>query len=192
MKLAIFAILGGLAATAANAGGYVAPVAESPMISVEAPVAIDWSGFYAGLQYGRGKIELTYPLWSDETKFDAYGVHAGYLHDFGRFVLGAEMDYDRVSLENIDLDADLSRVRVRAGYDLGRFLPYVTLGSAHLEGDRNLSEDGVTYGIGAEYLVTDRFSLGAEYSRAEFKDVADVDDADLDTDLFQIRASFHF
>lgn len=198
MKLVCYAILAGLTVTAANAGGFVAPVVEAPVAPVAiAPVedAADWTGFYAGLQYGVGNAELDYDGNNADSDFDGYGLHAGYNHDFGKFVLGGEFDYNRVSLDDVDGDGDLFRLRGRAGYDMGKFLPYATLGVAKLDSD-NLSETGVTYGIGADYMVADNFTVGAEYSRSDFSDVAEDElgfsGVDLDTDLFQIRASYRF
>ncbi|SMO91174.1 outer membrane protein [Paracoccus laeviglucosivorans] len=193
MKIAAYAALAVVAASAANAGGYVAPVVEAPIEAVPAPVvdASDWTGFYAGLQYGKGNAELDYSGASADSDFDGFGAHAGYQRDFGKFVAGGELDYNKADLD-AGGDADLIRLRARAGYDMGRFLPYVTLGAAHIKGDDDLSETGITYGLGADFKVTEKFTVGAEYSRSDFKDVADVDNADLDTDLVQIRASYHF
>ena len=199
MKLAFAAMTASLAAAStAYAGGYVAPVVETT--PVVAPVvetqSNDWTGFYAGLQYGTGNGEFSGVGDDTDRDFDAYGLHAGYNYDFGNYVLGAELDYNKADIDDISEDVDMTRLRGRLGYDLGRFMPYVTLGAAHLSGDDidgiDLSETGVTYGIGAEYLVTERFSVGAEYSRADFSDVDDIDNLDLDTDLIQVRASFHF
>lgn len=194
MKLAVYAALAtAAAATGAHAGGYVAPVVETPVVVTPAPepVSVDWTGFYAGLQYGKGNLELSYAGESADTDADGYGLHAGYLHDFGKFVLGGEFDYNKVDLDDVDGDGDLYRLRARAGYDMGRFLPYVTLGAAHAKAS-DLSETGVTYGIGADFKVTDKFTVGAEYSRNDFSDIEDIDGLDLDSDLVQIRASYHF
>lgn len=193
MKIAAFAALAVVAASAANAGGYVAPVVDAPIEVAPAPVvdASDWTGFYAGLQYGKGNAELSFDGASADEDFDAYGVHGGYMRDFGKFVLGGELAYDKADLDNTG-DADLWRLRARAGYDMGRFLPYATLGAAHISGDGDLSETGISYGLGADFKVTEKFTVGAEYSRNDFSDVVDVDGADLDTDMVQIRASYRF
>lgn len=192
MKIAAYAALATIAASAsAHAGGYVAPVVEAPVVVAPTPVTVDasdWTGFYAGLQYGKGNAE---PNYAADEDFDSYGLHGGYLRDFGKFVAGGELSYDKTDFDNGG-DADLWRLRARAGYDMGRFLPYVTLGAAHVSGDNDLSETGVTYGVGADFKLTDKFTVGAEYSRADFKDVFDVDNADIDTDLVQIRASYRF
>ncbi|WP_299843808.1 porin family protein [uncultured Paracoccus sp.] len=193
MKLAIAAVAATLTAGSAFAGGYTSPVVETPVIAPVVPVAVDagtdWTGFYAGVQYGQGSAEASDGTESD---FDAYGVHGGYTHDFGNYVLGGELDYNKVDLDEGDGDADLWRLRGRAGYDMGKFLPYVTLGAAHISGDNDLSETDVTYGIGGEYMVNDRFTVGAEYTKQDFSDVQNVDGLDLDTDMVQVRASFRF
>ncbi|MBM3604065.1 MAG: porin family protein [Alphaproteobacteria bacterium] len=198
MKLAAAAIAAVLATGAAHAGGYVAPVVEPAPAPVVAPVtpASDWSGFYAGLQYGQGSGDLSLTGGEVSEDFDAYGIHAGYNRDFGRFVLGGDLDYNRLDIDNVDDKGDMLRLRARAGYDAGRFLPYVSLGAARVKadlgGDLDLSETAVTYGIGADFKVTERFTLGAEYTRQDFSDVADVDNLDLDSDMVQLRASFRF
>lgn len=196
MKLAFAALAATLTAGSAFAGGYAAPVVETPVIAPIVPVAVandvDWTGFYAGVQYGQGSTELSLNGDELDTDFDAYGVHGGYNRDFGKYVLGGELDYNKIDLDDDSGDADLWRLRGRAGYDMGRFLPYVTLGAAHVSGDGDLSETDVTYGLGADYLVTDKFTVGAEYTVQNFSDVADVDGLDLDTDMVQVRASFRF
>jgi outer membrane immunogenic protein len=138
-----------------------------------------------------GNAEASLGDASADTDFDGYGVHAGYNHDFGKWVLGGELSYDKVDADDVDFDADLLRVKARAGYELGNFLPYATVGYANLDGD-DLGEDGITYGVGVDYLINEKFSVGAEYTRSTFDDVASTDGLDLDADLFQVRASYRF
>lgn len=202
MKLFVITVSAITMSSAAFAGGYVAPVAAPAPVVVTAPVmmAPDWSGFYAGLQYGQGSAEVSgFGVTVDAGDFDAYGLHAGYTRDFGQFVLGGELDYNKVDFDDADEDGDLVRLRARAGYDAGRFLPYATLGVARVSGDigdDSVSETGVTYGIGADFRVTDSFTLGLEYSRNDFSDVLEdelgTSGVDLDTDLVQVRASYRF
>jgi outer membrane immunogenic protein len=200
MKFVPVAAVALLATGAAHAGGYVAPVTEVEPAPVVAPViapASDWSGFYAGLQYGQGSGDRTEEGFDDiSSDLDAYGLHAGYNRDFGQFVLGAELDYNRLDIDDVADKGDLWRLRGRAGYDAGRFMPYVTLGAARVSADLgdglDLSETGVTYGIGADFKVTEQIVVGAEYTRQNFKDVADVDGLDVDGDMVQLRASFRF
>lgn len=197
MKFAIAALTGSLVAGSAFAGGYSAPVVEpAPAPIVATPVSTevsDWTGFYAGAQYGQGQAEFN--IDDGDTDFDAYGVHAGYNYDLGNWVVGGELDYNKIDADDLSDKGDLTRLRARAGYDMGKFMPYVTLGAAYLSQDiagGDISETDVTYGIGAEYKVTERFSVGAEYTKQDFSDVADVDGLDLDTDMVQMRASFRF
>ena len=67
------------------------------------------------------------------------GVHAGYNRDLGDWVVGAEVDYDRVDANlsrggagGEELDS-IARLKLRAGYDLGPTLLYATAGSARAE-----------------------------------------------------------
>jgi opacity protein-like surface antigen len=127
---------------------------------------------------------------SAEIDVDSVGLHAGYLHDLGTFVVGGELSFNSVSADD-DGDTDVIRLRGRFSYDLGRFMPYVTLGAAHASGD-SISESGISYGFGAEYRVTEKFNLGLEYSRTTFNDIDNIDGLDLDLDLTQIRGSYRF
>lgn len=193
MKLAFATLGASLFAVTAHAGGYVAPVVEPAPAPIVTPVVTnvsDWSGFYAGLQYGQGDADVSFDGDSVSNDFDAYGLHAGYNRDFGQFVLGGELDYNRIDLDDAG-EGDLVRLRGRAGYDLGRFLPYVSLGAAHIDAD-DLSETAFTYGIGADFKVTERVTVGAEYTRQDFDGVNDVSSFDVDSDMVQVRASFRF
>lgn len=200
MKAIGYAALMSLVAGGAYAGGYVAPVVDQPVIApvetiAPAPVG-NWDGFYAGLQYGKGTGDLgNRGALPDLGDFDAYGLHAGYQKGLGKFVLGGELDYNKVSPDENYSDGDLTRLRLRAGYDAGKFLPYVTLGAAKLDTDE-FSDTGMTYGLGVDYKVAEHFTVGAEYTRNDFKDVlqdsAGVDGNDLDLNLVQLRASYKF
>ncbi len=196
--IAVAAATSTLAAGAATAGGYTPPVVDETPVVVTQPapvVAGGWTGFYAGLQYGQGNAELFDGTASVDSDFDAYGLHVGYNHNFGQFVLGGELDYNRIKLDETDDKGDLTRLRARAGYDMGRFMPYVTLGAARVSADvggLDIKETGMTYGLGGDFKVTDKITVGAEYTRQKWDDVADVSGADLDADLFQVRASWRF
>lgn len=189
MKITAYAAAMSLMAGTAFAGGLVDPVVEPVIVAPVAPIAVsDWSGFYAGLQFGQG--EASYSISDATIDFDAYGLHAGYLFDFGQFVAGAELDYNELDAD-LGEPADLLRLRGRLGYDLGRFLPYATLGAARMSSG-GLSETGVTYGLGADFKVTERISLGAEYSRNRFDVESPDGEAEASFDFLQLRAAFRF
>lgn len=192
MKLAAYVVTASLVAGTSFAGGYQAPVVEET-VAPAAAVSRDWTGFYAGLQAGQGDFTASrtgsIELQRRSADVDALGIHAGYLRDFGRFVAGAELAFDKVDAEGAPSSIDMMRVRARLGYDLGRFLPYLNLGLGRLS-DTGESYSGMTYGIGADYLVTDRILVGLDYSRTALDDVGPGIDADMD--LIQIRASYRF
>ena len=184
----------------AFAGGYVAPVVDQPVAAPIAPVEVaapgNWDGFYAGLQYGQGTGKLhDRGALADFGDYKAYGAHAGYQKGFGKAVIGGELDYNKVSPDEVYSDGDLTRLRLRAGYDAGKFLPYVTVGAAKLSTDE-FKDTGMTYGVGVDYKVAEHFTVGAEYSRNDFKDVLKdslgVKGNDLDQNMVQVRASYKF
>ena len=128
---------------------------------------------------------------SAEIDVDSIGLHAGYFTRSGYVgLLAGELSFDSVSADD-DGDTDVIRQRGRFSYDLGKFMPYVTLGAARASGD-NISESGVSYGIGAKSRVTEKFNLGLEYSRTTFNDIDNIDGSEFDLDLTQIRGSYRF
>ena len=193
MKFIIATMIAGVTAGTAFAGSLDTTIAEpTPILETSlTPQDINWTGGYAGLQYGQGDGELSFGGETIGSDGDALGIHAGYLNDLGQYVVGGELSFDRLSADGSNGDADLLRLRGRAGVDLGTFMPYVTLGFARYS-EEGLSETGLTYGIGAEYLVTDQFGIGLEYSRSAFSDVGGVNGLDIDIDMIQLRASYHF
>lgn len=193
MKTTLIAAAFTLSATVASAGSYIQPTGEAQPVPAAA-AETDWTGFYAGLQYNDGDAELTNGVNSVSGDFDGFGIHAGYNHDFGQYVVGGELSFSDINADG-GTDGDLTQLRARAGLDLGRFMPYLTLGFARVsleDSGISISESGVTYGIGGEYLISDNFSVGLEYSRSDFSDVLGFNGIDLDTDMVQLRASYRF
>ena len=86
-----------------------------------------------------------------------YGLHGGYDYDFGTVVIGAELgisDFDVVDGAN-SIDT-VTRAKLRAGYDAGAFMPYVTAGIADLDVDGlNLRDTGAVDGLGMDYKYSD-------------------------------------
>ena len=189
----------GLAGTA-QAGGRNEPVAVVPVAApapVLAPVSYggDWSGFYAGGQLGFGRLKAD--AFGDTDPDGAlYGVHAGYNYDFGTFVLGAELDYDATDISDaatgIDLDS-VARLKVKAGYDAGQFLPYVTAGVAQAKTSGGLegTDTGPFAGIGVDYQFNDRMRVGVEALQHQFDDF-DGSGNDIDATTIAARVSFTF
>ncbi len=194
-----------LAASSVHAGG-VAP-APAPIPVTVAPPAEAWTGFYVGAQIdfiadgedvGGGV----------DAEFDGtlYGVFAGYRYDLGSFVVGAEIDYmvgsgDYTPIvvgaapvtQDIDYDR-LLRVGAEVGYDLGQALVYGTAGYAGLEittGGATFDGDGFFYGIGVDYRVSQRITVGGELLQHEFNDFV-VPDNDLSALTVGLNVAYNF
>lgn len=179
---------------AAYAGNLAEPVVEEPVYTpAPAPVAVstDWTGFYTGLQLGYADVDGPGVLDGDN---GTYGFHAGYDYDFGDYVIGGELDYDKTDIDlnggaaNVD---SVARLKVKGGYDLGNTLIYATAGAARADtsvGD----ETGPFAGIGATYKITDRYTVGAELLHHQFDDLGGVAGADADATTFTVRGSLRF
>ncbi len=177
-----------LGAGAAFAGGLTDPVVEEPIAPppvVQSRADGDWTGAYGGLalSYGDASVGTT------DGNGVLYGIRGGYDYDFGRWVLGAGIDYDKAQ---IDLNAgagtidDVTRLRVRAGADLGQFLVYGTVGAARASatvGGVGLSDNGFFGGIGADYKLSDTWTVGAEVLGHKFNN---FDNAGVDVDVTTI------
>lgn len=185
-------------AVPALAGGYNAPVVEAPVAApVAAPVVTspdgDWTGGYVAGQLGWGHTK-----WggaSDDTA--VYGLRGGYDYDFGKFVLGANLDWNKV---DGDLGAgngklkDIARLGVRAGYDMGRTLVYVAAGGARANFDTptgSTDENGYYAGFGVDYAINDKWTVGGEVLQNRFTDFNGTNDT-LSTTTAGLNVGFRF
>ncbi len=199
-KTPTFALTFGLLAAPAFAGGLAMPVADP--VAPAAPVAVapvvatgsDWSGFYAGGQLGYGEAE------TDDDTFDedgaVYGGQLGYNYDFGKLVLGGEVSYVGTEIGDEDSATEIDGIataKLRAGYDAGTFLPYVTAGyaSAYTADDIGGEDqfDGYVYGAGVDYKVTENIVVGGEVLQHEFEDLGATD---LEATTAAARVSYQF
>ncbi len=192
-KITAIAALSGVAfGSAAFAGNMADPVVETPVAQpVYEPMAVtgDWTGFYGGLNLGYADIDGTGAADGDN---GTYGVHAGYDYDFGNFVLGAELEYDKtdVDLNGAATADNVARLKLRGGYDLGKTLIYATAGAARV--DTSLGNDtGGFVGVGMAYKATDSFTVGAELLEHRFDDIGGTG-VDADATTFNLRGSFRF
>jgi len=183
-----------VAAGAAQAGGLSEPVAEpapAPAPVMPAPMATgaDWTGFYVGGNLGYADLE------SDGLPEDfsglTYGVHAGYLYDFGRAVLGGELEYDASNIDEEDVELDsIARAKLRVGYDAGAFMPYLVGGVARATVS-DTEDDGAFGGVGIDYAFSDSLRMGAEILQHEFDDFDGSGD-DVSATTASARVSFRF
>lgn len=194
-----------LLAAPAFAGGLAPapePVEIVPVIPAPQPSA-DWSGFYAGLRAGTADFEATSGGSTSSrtlpTDGSFYGGFAGYRHDFGRIVIGGELRYsDASGVDNPQFDGieneSLTTVMLQAGYDMGRVLPFVGIGGARLASTvfgSSMSDNGIAYGIGVDFMVSQRFMLGVDANRFEFDDFGGTG-FDVSGNSVALRAAFKF
>ena len=200
----------------AGAGGKMDPIVEPEVVEpveMEEPAAParDWTGPYVGLNgtyigvnnRDRGNFGGSGP---------GIGAHAGYNFDFGGFVLGAEAEWDFYNDVTLDELGDrfptagevenMGRLKARAGVPIGNdLLAYGLAGVAHMRTSDIGNNTGWVVGAGAEYMVTNDFSVGAEVAYHRFDDVSvdgggDVPaggaDYDFEATTVSVRGSFRF
>ncbi|MEO0401040.1 MAG: outer membrane beta-barrel protein [Pseudomonadota bacterium] len=183
-----------LATAPAWAGSLDEPVASVPPPVAPAPEPVlslggDWTGAYVGGQLGYGDINGTGTADGDDL---LYGLHAGYDYDFGTFVLGGEIDYDFTEIDlggAADVDS-VARLKLRAGYDFGPTLGYLTAGVAEVDTSIG-SESGEFYGIGVAYQLSEQYTIGAELLEHSFDDINGTG-VDADATTLTVRGSIRF
>ena len=200
-------VWGGLtAAIAAAAGAQAAGAADF------AAPADDWTGLYAGV--AAGMMTGDFPSnESNDYKIDndvVFGGFVGYNNQVGSLIWGGEMALQSGASSKGGAPTDdytinyIADAKVKLGMDAGSFMPYVfagisggqaTYGSQH----NDYGIFGVNYGVGAEVMVTEQFSLGAELMGRTIIDpygccggAANGGGRDLSHIQGMLRASFHF
>lgn len=156
LKIGVLASTMALAGvTTAFAGGFAAPVVEVAPVAQETT----WDGWYAGAGLGRGQESATFKgtdVSARENFVDAFG---GYRRDLGNVVVGGE-----ASLTHAD-NFDAIGVAAIAGYDAGKFLPYVSVGATRFD-DSNVTDTVPTLGLGVDYAVADNMTVGVKYTNS--------------------------
>jgi len=187
----------GLAMIAAPAlAGSLAEPAPEPVITPAAPQYVetgnDWTGGYAGAQLGYGGFDAGGA--SDEGML--YGIQGGYQWDFGKYVLGGELDYNWSQLDaggGTEIDS-MARAKLRAGFDAGPALIYATGGAVYGTADiggTGYNDTGYFYGLGIDYMVTDRITVGAEVTQNQWGEFSDSG-TELDSTTAALRVNMRF
>ena len=194
----IAALIATAALTApAFAGGPVA-VADEPVIAAAPEVyvapGLDWTGGYVGAQLGYGDVG------SSDDSLDGYGwlggVHAGYRWDLGNWVAGGELSYDKTDIDmaaDATLD-DVMALKLTAGREIGNSLVYGTLGAAHANATvagADSSDNGLLYGVGFDYAVNERWTVGGEVLQHQFDDF-DGSGVDVDATTLKAKVALRF
>lgn len=129
-----------------------------------------WSGPYGGFQFGLTGGDASGAGGASSTGAMA-GLHAGYGVEVGTFVLGAEVDVDfgSIGLGDVDLDS-MSRLKLRAGTEIGRGFVYGTAGIARAETSIGTGDGGFA-GVGAGWRLGARTTIGGEVIYQQFDDI---------------------
>ena len=147
-----------------------------------AAAAQDWSGAYVGVQTTNSSFSNTY-YFANDTQNGApldgggsmSGLFAGYNHQIGNVVVGGELSYlsgdPAFDLFPGYSFSDMLDLKARAGFSLGRVMPYAVIGLSRTEWTNGpatpVNGSGFAFGAGAEVQVTDRVQVGLEYLKRD-------------------------
>lgn len=165
----------------------------------------DWQGFYVGAQlnyFSDSEFSASSTsLIGGDVEGEIFGTFIGYRHQFGAFVVGAEVDFVGGEVDSTitalgtgttdTSDLGIIRAGGEVGYAFGRFLPYAHAGIARvvfrdtMNGGDN-SSTGSFVGLGLDYQTGEHGSIGVELNRQSFDDL----DPDLSLDATTVGVSF--
>ena len=168
------------------------------------PARFGWTGGYAGATLGYGWLRdvdyaFTPPAAASGDDW-IIGAHAGYLHQFGNFVVGAEAEALNLDIQFDGLPVWASEgytVKARGGVAWDRFLFTGHLGatwvttSSDIAAYDGLADWALTFGAGVDYALTDNITLGASYSHMR-SDAYDNTLIYARIDTFSLRAGYKF
>ncbi len=180
-----------------------------PTVSV-AQEAGAWAGFNIGLQASKGEgYQLYLP---DNGDYDLVGKglggFVGYMMTSGAWAYGGELAYARSDYHEIEEDGSSEYpeynfnhtldLKARVGYAVDRALVYGVLGygwSEYEDGDEDPTSlynvKGAIFGLGVDYLVSDRVFLGAEVLHRDIGE-SDAEYFDADLTTVTLRAGLKF
>lgn len=202
--LLLGAAAAGTAGVPAMAGG-LAPVVEEPAPAVVAPAPVmpavaDWSGLYGGLSYSKSMGNYDNGGSVDFDDGTAPGAFLGYNFQNGAFVYGGELAYHKFNDTTLkgtpSTEAnDTVDLKARLGYAAGNALIYGTAGYSMASIDTaGGSQDfnGVNYGLGVDYLISDHFVVGAEYLKRNLSGQDSASGIDSDLSTLGVRVGYKF
>jgi outer membrane immunogenic protein len=138
-----------------------------------------WSGFNIGLQASKADGTQIYdPNISYDNQGNGFGVFGGYLFTSGPLAYGVEVAYTKTDYYQTDVNGPYRDytfnhtldLKLRGGYAVENALIYAVVGYNWAEWEEGAPNDtyrakGPLFGLGLDYLVTDRVFLGAEALR---------------------------
>ncbi|MCY1125609.1 outer membrane beta-barrel protein [Frigidibacter sp. RF13] len=194
-KAGLALAFGATLAVPASAGGLSAPQSEAPVVApapIIAPSA-DWTGGWVGAKLGYGDASYG----ANDGTGATYGIAGGYDWDFGQWIAGVGLDWDKTNIDlgnagdNLD---SIARLKFRAGADLGRTFLYGTAGAARAKADiggASVSDNGWFGGVGLDYALTNQWTLGGEILTNRFNDFGNTG-TDLDATTASVNLGFRF
>ncbi|WP_162916916.1 outer membrane protein [Cohaesibacter haloalkalitolerans] len=172
-----------------------------------------WAGAYAGAAAGWTWSGTDTNGGANSVDGDgvSIGAFGGYNFTYDHFVFGPELSVNYNDIDNKSATTRFesrwdTEARVRAGYDMGFFMPYAAVGVGFQDGkltDRatNVSDDNVHTFVGAtggvEAMVADNVSVRAEagYRWSNHKNYnfgATSSKTDVDGAVAKVGLSYHF
>lgn len=159
---------------------------------------VDWSAPYVGISAGYGWLRDVDRSFTPQLRSSGedvvFGVYAGYLHQFGSFVLGGEAEYTRldINFEGFPIDVEDSyAAKVRLGYAFDRLLLSGHAGATYITTNIGLEDWGWVAGAGADYLLSDNLSAGVSWDHMQF-DKFDGTLIDGQINLVKARVGYKF
>ncbi len=187
-------VVGGLASAAALVAGSHGALAQ------------DWTGPYVGVSVGtaNGALPWSYP---DDNylleKGPVKGAFVGARMETRGYLVGAEIAYsghvggDANGESSYPEDYGFSSIidaKLSIGKPIGKSLVYgfAGLSTGSVTGSssgNNYTAFGGNFGAGVDYMINDKFSVGAEYTR---RVMSGYDTESANNGTLALRASFHF
>jgi outer membrane immunogenic protein len=208
MKALTLAVALAALSTPVLAGGPTVVEPDPMPDAMAAPVAAhDWSGAYVGLGYGKvsGHVGYSNGFSRDMEDGKLRSIYGGYQMQRGNLVFGGELAFSNTSdftligfpLESIERMIDL---KGKIGFATNRVLFYGALGVTKVDYKfvvapaQNYTADGVAYGVGVDFAVTERLSMGLEYlaRKTDSPIPATPLTSDLDVNSVSLRVGLSF
>lgn len=159
---------------------------------------VNWSAPYIGISGGYGwlrDVDRSFaPALRSSGDDVVVGAHAGYLHQFGAFVVGAEAEYMRlgINFEGFPIDVDDAvSAKARAGFAFDRLLLTGHAGASYITTNIGLKDWGWVAGAGADYLLSENVAAGVSWDHMQFNRF-DGTLIDGQIDLVKARVDFRF
>lgn len=163
----------------------------------------DWTGAYVNISAGYGWLRdhdaRFAPPMETYGSDPLYGITLGYLHQMGRYVIGAEgtYQYQRIVFDDLPPmfptisteEAFILRGRVGATYD--KWLFSANVGAIFASTNIGMEDWGAIAGVSADYLLDNNMFVGAAYDHQFYRNFDEVP-LDADIDQVTLRLGYKF